>query len=509
LKVRDYLKNCPDVDWVYVKEDWPNDRLVVGPFTTPKLDKQRDRVLLTGDRINYIYKFGNLIWEHHSDPKEPVIVLGDCLGIGFDSVGKTYGVWGVKDGSETVDEKWQQILKNGRSGGFSIGGKIPKGSRVCSGKDCVLTDPEVLEVSYTASPANEDAVVYWVNKFAKSVLKKVEAGPDTFEVSTALKRFDAYLTELYSNLPEENTDLTRFVKRPCVMDLQSGFMEAGLKKDEVTILLQDHVDELKKSIVGDQTMTEERDTVQKEDMAPAPTPEVSNAGNEVLQLLRAMVDKLDAILAVQKPTVPSPEPDSGPEPEAEPPAPEAEGEPNDGGPTESPEEKKEKPKETKDKAEKSEPIGEAKDVDCPTDLPSGGADAPPDKEPQNMDGPGGEAIDVTNTPEPEVEKPIGTLDTLESQAQEPIKQPDIPTSTEAIKGLARKPERVSIEDIFKKNGIVHLPVPELRTKVVKTNPVNGMPLKGEGVQDMVEEKQFMKATDYFSNRDNKITLRRN
>ena len=498
MNIRQYLSQVPDVTWTHIKSEWPNDRVIIGPFTTPKLDKQRDRVLFTSSRLDYVFKFGHLIWEHHSDPKEPVIVLGDCLAIGFDKSGKTYGAWGVADGSETIDQHWNEIVKSGKAGGFSIGGKIPRGSRLCTGNECILTDPEVLEVSYTKSPAQDEAIVYWVNKFAKNVFKSAEQGVDTFELKTAMKKFDSRLEELYSNLPEENTDFERFVKYPCVMDIQSGLGELGMKKDEIRLIIEDHVESVKKKYVGVDAV-DEPEKVTKEEMAPAPTPQVSDQGNETLQLLRGILDKLDAILSVQKPTMPGAEEADGAEPPAEPPAPEENPEPSEEAPPKAGGEEEEKEPEDKkeDKAEKA--------MDAEPEMgsaPSGGGESVPGEaaEPEMGSAPSG-GSDIPS-PDPEVEGAVGGMDLGEGEASVPTTPPQIPTQDQAIKGLVRA-KADKIEDIFRKHGIVRLEVPELRPKVEKVDRITGMPLKKEA------DKNDNSIIKFFENPDNKIIVRRN
>lgn len=520
MKVKDFLGKVDGVTWMYHKADWPNDRIVIGPFTASKLDKQRDRVLLTAPRLDYIFKYGNLIWNHHSDSAEPVIVLGDCLAIGFDGEGKTFGAWGVKDGTETIDQCWSEMVKFDTKGGFSIGGKIPPGTRKCSGSECSLVDPEVLEVSWTPSPAQDLATVYYINKFAKAMIRKAEEGVDTFEMKSAFKKFDQRLEGLYKNLPEENTDWERFVKNPCVDDISQGLMEVGLKKSEVREIIEDYIITKKEQIIGEMNMTEQEE-VKKEEMAPAPTPQVTTAGNETLELLRGILDKLDALLAVQKPQVPDavPNGEANPnEPPVEPPA-EGEGAPPEAEPekgaeegTMEPEGGEESAPPPKDDEEKDDKAEKAMDDQPEVDpAPAGGGEAIPGEtaEPDVTDDAKGGGSDIPDAPLEDLGSATPTdPPSAESAVGEDI--PPIPTMDQAVKGVAKKND-VKISELFTKNGIKEIRMrpnlDQLGLGVNKTDRVTGNPLKGSPLDESGGKRPTTITELMKQDKDFKITRR--
>lgn len=440
-----HLKELPDVVWEYKKDiPWPNDRIVIGPFTTPKKDLQNDRVLLTAGRLDYIFKYGHLIKEHHRDKSEPVIIEGDCLAIGYDSMGKTYACWGFYDGTETIDEEWTRVVEIGRDAGFSIGGKIPTWSRVCSGSDCQLIDPEVLEVSWTKYPANQGATVHYINQFAKSMAKSIAKGNDTFEVQSAIRRMEKRLNELFSTLPEEMPDYDKFSNYPCVKDYTLALIETGISRPEAESIVATHIENLREGVLkrmeqpdNQTTPPVEKATETEGDIAPAPANQSSEQGNKVLELLEALVVEIKGMrgeLELLKPK---------PEPMAQDPASDGEVAPP---PAEEPEKKD---PETAEKSEVEEPSDDEKKPEEDED----------DKE------------DSDTTEKTEAESP-------EVPPSPPPDEQPMKKSLEVPKNLVYKAATDPITKLVKEGRLIKFSQPT-RPQTIQKHPISGLPLDEE------------------------------
>ena len=287
------MDSLPGVEWIWPIKQWRNDRIIAGPFTTRTLDKQDDKVFLESEsRLKSIYDNANLIYEHHIDPHEPVIVLGDCLGVGFDKSGRTYGMWGVKDGTETIDEKWVEIKTYAEDAGFSIGGKVPDGSRKCHGGHCELQDPEILEVSWTKTPANTECEVYFINRFAKNLLQKskehrTEHGYHFDKAVQQIRKVFARRFEF--DYPYNDYDIMALEKsHPCIHEYLYGAMELGVKRENAETMLDDLLGSIKKKV----NKMKEQESIQKEEMAPPQPVQPEQSPNAAMEKLDFLIEQM-------------------------------------------------------------------------------------------------------------------------------------------------------------------------------------------------------------------------
>ena len=373
-------QSVPNVDWIWPVRDWQNDRVITGPFTTRTLDKQSDIVTLENrDRLQYIYKFGRLIYEHHADPNEPVTVLGDCIGVGVSPDGSAYGMWGVYDGTETVDEKWAEMKEYNKTAGFSIGGKIPDGARKCFGDHCQLSDPEILEVSWTKSPANTDCKVYYTNQVAKNLIQKSSQNHDMlgFHFDRAVKKVNKVFTtrfqldDYYDIHSLEDT-------HPCIKEYLNGAMELGIKRPNAEQMLDDLLVSIKKKVSSMKEPKVQKENYTAPPQAP-PQPEQSpNAAMEKLDFLITEIGLLKQVLQ-----------SAGLMQSAEP-EPEMDGQEGEAPPAEAPTEEKAVEEESEPSSEDTEPGDDEKKKAVKSDIaedkgnPAGGdGEAPnPDIKPE-------------------------------------------------------------------------------------------------------------------------------
>jgi len=465
LKPIDRVKsnaNLRDVNWLYLKDmDWDNERVIVGPLTTPDVDLQKERVFLGRDRLEFIFKHGKLIYEHHANPAEPVVILGDCLGIGTDKIGKTFAIWGVASGSETIDEAWEEMKKYGEGGGFSIGGK--RRQIDCENGICTLTNPEVTEVSWTPRPANPECTVYYISQFAKHIIE--ESQVDTFEIKTQLKKMNKHLGERFKVDP--TFDVSAIQKSyPCTKEYVMGMMEKGLKRDEAELMLSDYLTKISKEVTE---MEQEPDKVEKMDLEPAQSP-AQSGGNAVLELLgnlenlmTQMCTKLDALTG-SNPVGQEPEPDmekapKPPEDEDEQPTPD-----EDGGDATGDDEKEPEG----DDAEKKKK--ELEKSDASMNLPEGENPEPegPNPEDTDEDVPSTDKIDLSEGEDPE---PEGKETEVEAET-DPVDHGDVDQESKPLglgegknpeeegpnpeisKGLIKKPGKTDVDNFLKQNRYV-------------------------------------------------------
>ena len=481
MKVVDKVKkqtSMKSVNWLWQTKDWANERIVVGPLTSKSVDSQREKVLLSKDRLKFIYNYGKLIYNHHSNPNDPVIILGDCLGIGTDSMGKTFAIWGVAEGSETIDEAWEEMKKYGEGAGFSIGGK--RTEIECNGDYCTLNDPEITEVSWTPRPANQDCKVYYINQLAKSILHKAEESGDTFELKTQMKRMEKKLGNRFEVDPYYDVNEIQEIY-PCTKEYVMGMMEQGLKKSEANDMLDDFLTKIQKKVHN----MEQEQTIEKVGEVPAQNP-AQTGGNAVLEMLGQIVNaltelnvKIDGLSSMSAPTgqeeppMEKPEPPMD-EPEEEPSEEVSEEEESDDEPEEKEGKKKEVEKSENDlnlpEGEKPEPEGPQ-----PEDTTSDEASVP---EKEELDMPEGSSEEEEG-PNQEIELEVsdkgdasdeGTpLDLPEGE--NPEEEGPNPKDVELTKGIVKKP--LAKEDVFellKKNNYTVV-TSESRSKVTPDDPM--------------------------------------
>ena len=480
------------VTWLWKKDTWVNDRIVAGPLSSKKVDKQRERVLLGKDRLNFIFNHGKLIYQHHNNPNDPVIILGDCLAIGTDKVGKTFAVWGIAKGSESIDMAWGEMVQYGLSGGFSIGGK--RTEKECKDGVCTLTDPEVTETSWTPRPANDDCTVYYINQFAKSMINKAVCGNDTYELKSQIRSMNKRLGSRFKVDPYFEVDTIQ-KNYPCARDYVMGMMEVGVKRDEAELMLDDYLTKIAKEV---NTMEQETDeTMTKlgeapEPSGPAQTP--TSGGNAALEQLGQLVNlltqmnvKLDQLISTGTPMTPAPAEDGQEEdiekepesPEEEPKAP-ADGETkepegDDGEPEYEDEEKKKDVKKTDGSLDLAG--GENPEPESPNPADTAGSDSASDTE----------QIDVSEGEDPEPEGPDPEMPDPESDKGDVDQEGNVtdigdddtsvdPVAEHAIKPedlakglLKKKPAKVDPDQFLKENNFTMVKV-QNRPKPVVEDP---------------------------------------
>lgn len=318
MKVKEFVSKpkWKHITWLWTKDvEWENDRLECGPFTTKAKDNQHDIVVAGRDRLKYIFKFGHLIYEHHANPTEPVVILGDCLALGHDQTGKTYGVWGWYHGTETVDKAWQESLDWGETAGYSIGGK--KTEIECNQTHCVLTDPEILEVSKTKSPANTECTVHYINPLAKSMVDKAKESPLSYgsELHLASKNIEKKLQDRFRVDPVFDID-DMINTRKCVKEYVWGLQEVSnglIKSDLAREMAEDYLNEIKTKVETEmeqelmekmnRTLDQMNEKLAK--LGEHPAGDQMDSGNVVLELLQSINDKL-SLMSGNGDTAPAP-----------------------------------------------------------------------------------------------------------------------------------------------------------------------------------------------------------
>lgn len=302
LKV-DRIKKKPEfrgIRWLWTKkDDWPNDRLHGGPIWSTAKDSQKERVFLSKKRLKYIFDHGQLIFDHHGDPSQPVVPLGPCLAMGVDKLGKAVAIWGVPEGSETVDMCWNEMQRYGKGGGYSIGGKYLPGNTICKDDHCERWDPDVTEVSWTPTPSNKECPVYYINQMAKSCIKWSKENGDTFELEKNGRILEQRLAERFLLDPYYNIDDLRHAY-PCMDNYVMGLCETGLlQKSEAYVVAQDKLETIKEKVLEMVKNT----TMKKEDVAPGSNPtQEQNPALAVLNRIAQQQEEMLSLLRQQKGT---------------------------------------------------------------------------------------------------------------------------------------------------------------------------------------------------------------
>ncbi len=480
MKVNDFVRKPKwrHITWLWKKETWVNDRVECGPFTTKSKDKQGDIVVMGKDRLEYIFKFGHLIYEHHIDPMEPVVVLGDCLAIGHDQMGKTYGVWGWYDGTETVDEAWEESKEWGETAGYSIGGK--KTEITCEGGTCTLTDPETLEVSKTRTPANMECMVHYINTLAKTMVDKARKNPGDYgsELNLAERDIEKKIGERFK--VDSEYELDQIINtRKCAKEYVWGLQEVSngmIKSDNARLMLDDLLHSIKKKVENEmeqEAFEKMMAVLSKMDeklskLREYPAGGQIDSGNVVIELLGEISDKLTVMAGTGSENAPVPE--EAPEQEEAPVEPngledEAEPEGDDG--KEDEDEDEEKVKKTEGEMDMGYPEGENPEPEGPNaDL----VEDPPEIEDVGMtegenpepEGPPPEMKEEVNDQGDEshdMDYPSDN-DGVEAEISEEAVGPegqnkDAEEYAKGLKGkIAVQPEKVSIMDMMKSNGFV-------------------------------------------------------
>lgn len=481
LKVNDFV-NKPKwkhITWLWKKETWVNDRVECGPFTSKTRDRQNDIVVMGKDRLEYIFKFGHLIYEHHLDPMEPVVILGDCLAIGHDQMGKTYGVWGWYDGTETVDDAWEESKEWGETAGYSIGGK--KTLVDCEGGTCTLTDPETLEVSKTKTPANTECTVHYINTLAKTMIAKARKNPSSYgsELNLAKREIDKKISERFR--VDSEYDLDQIINtRKCAKEYVWGLQEVSngmIKSDNARLMLDDLLHTIQKKVENEM----EQEVVEKmmavltrmdeklTKMGEYPAGGQMDSGNVVLELLGEIRDSI-AAMSGKGDQAPAPEEPQQEDAPAEPNGLEDDVEPEgDDGRNEEDEEKKKKKEFEKTEGEMDmgypegenpEPEGPNADlVEDPPEIEDVGLpegenpepEGPPTELDETVDDKGDESHDMGYPSDNE-----GAEAEISEEAVGPEDQNKDETEySKGVKGkLAVAPKETSMQDMMKSNGFV-------------------------------------------------------
>lgn len=484
LKVNDFVKKPKwnHITWLWKKETWVNDRVECGPFTTKTRDRQGDIVVMGKDRLGYIFKFGHLIYEHHLDPMEPVVILGDCLAIGHDQMGKTYGVWGWYDGTETVDKAWEESKDWGETAGYSIGGK--KTDVDCEGGTCTLTDPETLEVSKTKTPANTECTVHYINTLAKNLVNKAKEHPGNYgsELNLASREIDRKIAERFR--VDSEYDLDQIINtRKCAKEYVWGLQEVSngmIKSDNARLMLDDKLHSIKKKVENDMeqeafekmmaVLTKMDEKLTK--MGEYPAGGQMDSGNVVLELLGEIRDSI-AAMSGKGESAPAPEEpqqeDTPVEPNGLEDEPEPEGDDGTSDEEEEPEEEKKKKEIEKTEGEMDmgypegenpEPEGPNADlVEDPPEiedvgLPEGenpDPEGPPTELDEDVTDKGDESHDMGYPSDNE-----GAEAEISEEAVGPEDQNKDETEySKQLKGkLAVRPKKTNLEDLMKSDGFL-------------------------------------------------------
>ena len=486
LKVNEFVKKPKwnHITWLWKKDSWVNDRVECGPFTTKTRDKQGDIVVIGKDRLEYIFKYGHLIYEHHIDPMEPVVILGDCLAIGHDRMGKTYGVWGWYDGTETVDDAWEESKDWGETAGYSIGGK--KTQVDCAGGTCTLTDPETLEVSKVKNPANIECMVHYINTLAKSMVDKARKNPTDYgsELHLAKKNIEKKIVDRFR--VDSAYEIDQIINtRKCAKEYVWGLQEVSngfIKSDNARLMLDDLLHDIKKKVENEmeqEAFEKMMAVLGKMDekltkMGEYPAGGQMDSGNVVLELLGEISDKLTVMAGTV--STDAPVPDETPQQEEAPVEPNgmddvAEPEGDDGKEDEEeefPEDKKKKEIEkTEGEMDMGYPDGENPEPEGPNaelveDPPvvedigmSEGENPEPEGPPPEMD----EEVSDKGDNSHDMDYPSDN-DGAEAEISEEAvgaegQDKNAEEYTKAGKGtVAVKPEKVSVLDMMKSNGFV-------------------------------------------------------
>lgn len=157
------------------------DRIIEGYISSERWDSQNDKVPLTAfvvekdnegemPLIEYIAKRAPLVYEH-ANTEKGVVVLGLPVAWKVENERPKFR-WAIYKGSDLVDECWAEMKKHGKSGGFSIGGA--KVDSDCENGHCLLNKLDIVEVSWTPTPANQDAKCTYVSK---ADMDSAEKGP--------------------------------------------------------------------------------------------------------------------------------------------------------------------------------------------------------------------------------------------------------------------------------------------------------------------------------------------
>ena len=158
------LSASAEQGWVKVR-DWDNDRLIRGYITQEKVDVQGD-IIPVAEVVKNLAEHGPsiIINYEHSMTDKGTVPLGQIVKWRQDT-DKVEIVAGLYKGTALQDGIWEDIKRTGTMAGFSVGGAVNK--KVCNGHVCKLTGVDIVEISYTKSPANQGAVITAVNKMAK------------------------------------------------------------------------------------------------------------------------------------------------------------------------------------------------------------------------------------------------------------------------------------------------------------------------------------------------------
>ena len=497
--------------WVFgPKDEWHNDRVEFGPFTTKTEDKQRERVFLNKDRLEFIFKHGHLLYEHHHNSAEPVIILGDCLGIAVDGFGKSYGLWGWYSGSETIDKKWEESQTFGEGMGYSIGGK--RTNVICSDKICTLDNPEVLEVSKVKNPANTECTVFFINQFAKSLIDRSKAGESAHEFHIAVNRFKKKMEDTYKLDPTYDPSFDHYWNtHPCVVDYIRGAEEMGVKKSEAIDMFNDLKETIRKQVTK---MSE--DKIDKEQMAPpqpqtgATPPQPGASGNQTLDLLNRILMAIEALASRGGATQGQPpSPGAGAEKGDQPPPPGAGGEEGDSKPPEEDDEEKKKKdvkkaeaslnlpdgKKDKEKGPNPEGVDGNSKVSSTIALPDGENPTPPGPNPKNIPKPadrGEKGKEDTNAMPGLGQNVSGVSTKIPSQNYE---------STTVGKAVPKTP---TLKQIMGAQGFVMVKH-DSRTEKSYDDPKAQAPLDGKSVEPAVQKS----GTGLFDQiKQNKFVMRK-
>ena len=285
-----------DVDWLYSPKNWENDRVLGGPISSQEYDRQGERVFLGKGSLDYFYRNGHLVYNHHSDPSDAVKILGDCLNLGTDSTGKTFALFGVYDGTESVDKWWEgEAKEKAEEAGFSIGGKVRDFKRLS--EEGVIDNPELLETSWTPSPANEQSYLYYINRFAKNLITKSADSQMGFEFGPSKRQIERTFPDVFRADPGLDINIPQLRKQyPCVDGYMRGAMEMDLKRSEAEVFCKELLRDIKRKVVNNMPKNE---TVGKEEQPPAQPPQQpEQAGNAAMEQLSALGQKLDQVLVL-------------------------------------------------------------------------------------------------------------------------------------------------------------------------------------------------------------------
>jgi hypothetical protein len=182
-------------DWIKTREP-ESDRIITG-FITDEMaggqgyDVQGDKVLLSAfllekahecevPRIEWIMKNATIMYVHGLTQKGAV-PLGKPFAYRLSDDGQKIEMKAfiLPVGSEMIDSIWRdEIVPFGTDGGFSIGGQILR--RDCHGGVCEIPKVDVVEVSWTPTPANKGAVMTGLNRAAKSDLSALASDYNSY-----------------------------------------------------------------------------------------------------------------------------------------------------------------------------------------------------------------------------------------------------------------------------------------------------------------------------------------